>query len=289
MTRKIALIGSAPSSVALAPYADPTWEIWACSPGARPYLKKVDRFFELHLWEPEKPWFSPEYIRFMAELPVPVYMLEPIPAIPGSVAYPKDEILRTYGVGAVWFYTSSLAWMMAMAIASRPDEIGLWGVDMSAAEEVYTHQRAGCHYWIGKAMELGIKVTIPHQSDLMQPSPLYGFNEQEHMHQKLLARKEELDMRIAHATNTFEAARNELLALRGAAEDVNYIRTTWVADRTVGDLLRLGVSPLPRVSEEAIRAPIDLAPGGIGPMEDYKAPPITWESTPTPEFLNGLG
>ena len=31
---KIALVGTAPSSRMLAPYNDPSWKIWGCSPGA---------------------------------------------------------------------------------------------------------------------------------------------------------------------------------------------------------------------------------------------------------------
>jgi hypothetical protein len=282
MTKKIALIGSAPSSVALAPYNDPSWQIWACSPGARPYAKRVDAWFEMHLWEPEQPWFSPEYIDFMAKLPVPVYMLHPIKEIPGSVAYPKDEIMQRYGVGAVWFYTSSLSWMFALAIASGAEEIGLWGVDMSAAEEVYTHQRAGCHYWIGRAMEMGIKVIVPQQSDLMRPAPLYGFCELDGMHQKLLARKAELEHRVAMATNTLENARNEVLALRGALEDVNYNRHTWVADRMAMDLIDAAVRIVPRPGEQP-----EIQPRLNGPSEVI--PPVNWASTPVPEFINGLG
>ncbi len=234
---KIALIGSAPSSVALAPYTDPSWKIWACSPGARPHVKRCDAWFELHLWEPEKPWFAPEYVAFMATLPCPVWMIEPVAAIPNSVGYPKHDIVERYGVGAVWFYTSSLSWMFAAAIAAGATEIGLWGVDMSAGEEIYTHQRAGCHYWIGKAMELGIKVTVPQQSDLMRPAPLYGFNEKDGMHQKLLVREEELNHRKAMATQQFEAARNEILYLTGAAEDVKYARQTFVYDRQIESII----------------------------------------------------
>ena len=33
---KIAILGTAPSSMALAPFKDPAWSIWACSPGAFP-------------------------------------------------------------------------------------------------------------------------------------------------------------------------------------------------------------------------------------------------------------
>jgi hypothetical protein len=286
MTKKIALIGSAPSSVALAPYSDPSWQIWACSPGARPYAKRVDAWFEIHLWEPEQPWFSPEYIDFMAKLPVPVYMLEKVDAIPGSIPYPKDQIMRHFGVGAVWFYTSSLAWMFALAIASGAEEIGLWGVDMSAAEEVYTHQRAGCQYWIGRAMEMGIKVTVPQQSDLMCPTPPYGFCELDGMHQKLLARKAELEHRIAHATNTLENARNEVLALRGAVEDVGYVRSTWVRDRLLEDILRESGATLPN---RPIVIPDVPAPAPEVVEAVPATPPVTWASTPAPEFINGLG
>jgi hypothetical protein len=289
---KIALIGSAPSSVALAPYADPSWRIWGCSPGARPYVKKVDAWFEIHLWEPDQPWFSPEYVDFMAKLPCPVYMLEPVPAIPGSVAYPKDEIMNHYGVGAVWFYTSSLSWMFALALA-QPDvtEIALYGVDMSAAEEIYTSQRAGCQYWIGKAMEAGIKVTIPPQSDLAMPTPLYGFCEQDRMHQKLLARKAELEHRLNVARANAGAAEREALYLQGALEDVNYSRLTWVRDRLAIDMAGMGgpISTLPvpdpvlddtardHLSDLRVSDPIPPAGGSI------------WASTPAPEFINGHG
>jgi hypothetical protein len=291
MTKKIALIGSAPSSVALAPYADPSWQIWGCSPGARPYVKRADAWFEIHLWEPDQPWFSPEYIDFMAKLPAPVYTLEPVPTIPGSVRYPKEAIMEHFGPGAVFFYTSSLAWMFALAIASNPDEIGLWGVDMSAGEEIYTHQRAGCQYWIGKAIERGIKVTIPPQSDLMRPTPLYGFCELEPMHQKLLARKAELEVRINQATNMFENARNEVMTLRGALEDVNYCRGTWITDRQAVDMLASSNAGLPEPAMPvADPEPEPPAP----PRYDYQKPTygtgaITWGSTPAPQFINGLG
>jgi hypothetical protein len=294
MTKKIALIGSAPSSVALAPYSDPTWEIWGCSPGARPYVKKVDAWFEIHLWEPHQPWFSPEYIDFMAKLPVPVYMLEHVAAIPGSVPYPKEEIMRLFGPGATFFYTSSLSWMFALAIASGAKEIGLWGVDMSAAEEVYTHQRAGCQYFIGKAMEMGIKVTVPPQSDLLRPTPLYGFRELDPMDLKLLARKNELEQRVAMATNTYENAKNEILQLRGAIEDVNYIRATWVQDRTAVDLISgfdyLPPPQAPASAEVPTKAdPIAPSPA-VGPeiIRMREAQTVTWGTTPVPELVNGL-
>ena len=43
--RKIAIIGTAPSSVKLAPYDDPTWEIWALKVWN---IQRWDVFFEVH-------------------------------------------------------------------------------------------------------------------------------------------------------------------------------------------------------------------------------------------------
>ena len=283
--KKICLIGSAPSSVALAPYHDPSWTIWSCSPGARPHLgRKPDVHFEIHPYDyTNTDWNSPDYTKFMAEMTGPVYMLEKMPHIPASVAYPKDEVMRHYGPPAVFFYTSSLSWMFALAIMQQPEEIGLWGVDMSASEEIYSGQRAGCHYWIGKAWEAGIKVTVPPQSDLMRPPALYGFCELDPMYQKLLARQRELEHRVAVATQQFKQVEHEMLYLRGAAEDVNYVKQTWVSDRDAIDMIYGATS----------RATATSLPWINGQTSDeiaVEAPPtrVTWGSTPAPAFVNGL-
>ena len=61
--RKIALIGSAPT-VDLAPWYDPSWEIWAHAT-VYPYCKRVDRYFDLHPWKwiSEKP--MPGYLEWL--------------------------------------------------------------------------------------------------------------------------------------------------------------------------------------------------------------------------------
>lgn len=226
MSKKIALIGSAPSSVALAPYNDPSWQVWACSPGSVPHLRRVDSFFELHRWEPGKPWFQPDYIGFMASLKCPVYMIDHVDVIPQSVAYPKDEMLAKWGP---YFFSSSLSWMFALAIEQGATEIGLWGVDMSAKEE-YIAQRSACHYWIDTAKRLGIKVTLPPESDLARPFPLYGFCEADPMHIKLLARKAELEARLNDCARREQEATHERLFLLGALDDMAYMLNIWIAD-----------------------------------------------------------
>src|SRR6185295_11365788 len=144
---KVALVGSAPSSCRIAPYQDPAWKIYGCSPGLYGVAPRVDEWFEMHLWEPGAPWFSPEYVQWLKALPargVKLWTGAPIGEVPGSEVYPWQEVLDEFDPNS-WFATSSLFWMMARAIKAGATSIGFWGVDMAAGEE-YEMQRAGIHY-----------------------------------------------------------------------------------------------------------------------------------------------
>lgn len=141
---KIALIGSAPSSVRLAPYGSKEWSIWGCSPGVYGVAPKTDMWFELHRWEPGQTWFSPEYVEFLKKYPGPVIMSDQVGEVENCTVLPVKELVDKY---SPYFFTSSLSWMFAMAIDLIEEDwrisdekgepraksaIGLWGVDMSA-------------------------------------------------------------------------------------------------------------------------------------------------------------
>lgn len=254
MTTKIALIGSAPSSVQLAPYGDSSWAIWSCSPGAWPHIKRCDAHFELHRWE-KAPWFSAEYIEFMRTVPRTVLMIEPVPEIQNSVAYPKDAMLDRFGP---WFFTSTLSWMFALAIEKGATEIGLWGVDMSAEEE-WAFQRSGCHYFIDLARRRGIKVTVPPESDLLQPPPLYGFREVDPMHIKLLTRKAELTQRLQNVITQVQQLDAEHKHLIGALGNCEYMLKTWISDPAATRLAYANPDPF----LEEISVPLPKANGHV--------------------------
>ena len=225
--RKIALLGSAPSSVHLAPYNDPSWTIWGCSWGAAPAAKRVDTWFELHPFStPEMPreYMLPDYIAWMTALDKPIYVIDPVPFLPRSMPYPKAEMMAKYGP---YFFTNSISWMFALALEQNPQEIGLWGVEMSATDE-WAYQRPACHHFITRAQARGMKVTVPPQSDLLQPPSPYGFVMNSAMHKKLKVRATELDTRITQAAVEYENKRNEWHFLRGARDDLEYILNTWV-------------------------------------------------------------
>lgn len=247
--KRIALIGSAPSSIRLAPFRDPEWSIWSCSPGcyaiitAERVTQAGDAHFELHrpefpeIGRPDKqvPWFSPEYVQWMRDFRGAVVTTELIPEIKNATRLPREVLLDKYGP---YFFTSSLAWMFAMALETPGiEEIGLWGVDMAATEE-YGTQRPGCHYFITLALQRGIKVTIPPESDLMQPHPIYGPGEWNPMQIKLTARMKELQAREANAANTINAANAELMFIRGAIDNMKYMLGTWCGSVEMESTLR---------------------------------------------------
>ena len=117
---KIALLGSAPSSKMLAPFNDPEWEIWACSP-ANCDLPRCDAFFEIHGLD--TTLLDPQYAEFVkwCKTHPRVYMQEKRSEFPGAVKYPFDEMRKRFGD---YFWTSSLAYMLALAISEQPEIIG---------------------------------------------------------------------------------------------------------------------------------------------------------------------
>lgn len=221
---KIALIGSAPSSVQLAPYNNPDWQIWACSPGAWPVAGPfTHKWFELHRWEPGQPWMSHEYCKFLDTFKGEVVTINPIESIHNNQTVNVNELVDKYGP---YFFTSTLSWMFAMAIEAGATSIGLWGVDMAASEE-YGYQRAGCQYFAQLAKSMGIEVGVPPESDLLRPAPLYGVCEHSHNWIKITARQRELTHKLKAAEAEARAKTEEAIFLRGALDDQNWNQQTW--------------------------------------------------------------
>lgn len=228
--RKICLLGAAPSSRKLAPFSDITWEIWACSPPNYD-AARIDAWFELHNLDRKIMHIqNAPFINILKEHPR-VYIAKEDKRFPKAIVYPYQEMVKKYGK---YFFTSSLAWMMAMAIEQKPEVIGIWGVDMSAHEE-YGYQRAGMHFFMQKAKDVGIKLAVPAQSDLLMPVPPYGFKEQWPMWWKQRARREELEGRLQNARNQIQSFKREEYIFSGALDDMNYMDNTWLWDTTQDD------------------------------------------------------
>lgn len=237
--RKIAIVGAAPSSRDLAPYDDPTWEIWGCSPSMFDKIKRVDAWFEIHslydLTNPGAKAWAPRYLEWLRGRNHVVYMQDGAPDVcPAAHRFPLPEIKEAFGREAM-LLTSSISLMTAFAIYSGATEIGIWGVDMTAGGE-YDYERPGCIYWIEQARKRSIPVYIPPESDLDAPVPVYGFGDASAMAIKLKVHRKELRDRIevlnverAQLMNRVQNIDIEKAHLAGAHDQSIWMARTFVA------------------------------------------------------------
>lgn len=265
MPKQICLLGSAPSSIRLAPHDDPSWVLWGCSPGCATAIqgRRVDVWFELHKVTPEFPWFQANdpYWSFLKNFQGPVYMLEPHPEIPNSVRYPIEAMIDRYGP---FFWQSSLSYMAALALEDPELKVLGWrGVDMAATEE-YERQKPACHYFIWEAMKRGIFIDIPPESDLFYPQQMYGYSEINPHRIKLDKRKEELIARLQQAERESQASRDTYMFIKGAVDDNTYHYNTYIQHPyAIGVLGRMQENA--REKAEDGRTPEGNAEQGNGP------------------------
>jgi hypothetical protein len=164
-------------------------------------------------------------------------MGEHIPEVPSSIRLPLEQLVDEFGP---YCWTSSLAYMMAFAImliqmdraipGREPDTvdcIGMWGVDMAADEE-YAYQRTGCQHFLGLAKSIGIEIVLPPESDLLQPTTMYGISELHPRHIKLMTRFKEMQAQHAQAVAMQRQGELNAQALAGAISNMKYILGHWV-------------------------------------------------------------
>lgn len=173
--RQIAVVAKA-ATAGLAPYEDPSWEIWGI-----PWIKypRVTRLFDVHTthWRTQKGWgaetnpifHSGSYIEEANKLDVPLYCLpDTLPQYKNGIVYPLDDVTGETGRA---YLECSIPYMLALAIHEhahgRPVErIGLWGVNfLNRFEDRW--QLPCTTYWIGVAEGRGIKVHVAPGSPLM--------------------------------------------------------------------------------------------------------------------------
>lgn len=153
------------------------------------WVPRIDRLFEMH-----KVWMlaatnKPEYVKprrhwhwlTSGVKDYPIYMLGDIPVVPSCVAFPLADVINDIfgdrlikGADPIDFFTSSVDYMLALAIYERWDVIELYGVEMGSNTE-YRYQREGVHFFTGVAVARGIRVEIPQNSVLFR-TKRYGYD-----------------------------------------------------------------------------------------------------------------
>lgn len=179
--KKVALLGFA-DSWKLAPFDDPEVEIWGLNELWK-YLKpdRWARWFELHdadtLGVTKRDLSEGEQKRHLEWLAAqqpgrPIYMQPQFcdGRFPAAVPYPLERMIDRFGR----YFTSSIGYMLAVAIADGYDWIGLYGIDLASDVE-YQHQRPNAEYLIGLARGMGKTVVLAETSAICKAGHLYGF------------------------------------------------------------------------------------------------------------------
>ncbi len=185
--QKVCIVGFAGSTRDQFPKGDPDMELW----GMNRLHDIVDptlfhRWFQLH---PRSVWDTPARAKEVSTYKLglhPVFMHEHYEDIPASVPFPKALIEQRFNrylpalpdggvrLGGESYQSTSVTWMIALALLEDFSEIHIYGVDMVTDEE-YGYQRPCCEYWIGLAAGLGKRLVIPADSALCTQEWVYGY------------------------------------------------------------------------------------------------------------------
>lgn len=232
--KKIAIVGTAPSSMELAPYDDESWEIWGTS---RSYdqLPRWDAWYEFHRWptigkgwscsEEERVAQREDHIAWLTSDHGgrPVYVQEQYADRgPDLAAYPLEEMCEAFPSE---YFTNSVSMMLAHAICEVEEagggRIGVWGVDMALADSEYSKQRPSCEYFIGVARGKGIPVIVPDEADLLKTARIYGYEDSGPFRMKLLARQRELQQRRSQVRQEKRQVVQNRQAIAGALQIID--------------------------------------------------------------------
>jgi hypothetical protein len=206
---KMAIVGFAASSMHLAPFNDPSWEIVGLNQLYRK-IPRADRWLEIHANYLDAVVEGTDHKKWLAEAPIPIYMADRVPGIPNSVRFPIERVMK----GHLDYFTSTVAFAVALAIEEGFKEIGLWGIDLIVGDE-YFYQKPCAEFWLGVAHGKGITVTLPNTTALCKQSHRYGYESEP----KSLIALSELAKRKAGLLDHRHKLMIELANVDGAVQD----------------------------------------------------------------------
>lgn len=218
--KKVAIVGFT-GSRELAPWDDPTFEIWICNNLHKFVPDKWHRLYDLHDLATIRE--DKEHEAFLRATKKPVVVWQPQEGWGSAVPFPKDEIVGAFGR----YFSNSISWMIAHAIYEGATEIHVYGVDMAQGTE-YSAQRPSCEYFLGYAAGRGIKIHVPAQSDLLKVSAMYGAEDDSALRIKLDERTKELEQRMNALQQQQAQIQAHLNQCAGALENTRYFRSVWV-------------------------------------------------------------
>lgn len=176
--KKLAIVGSDPASRHLAPFEDTAFDIWVFNEAANhEWCKRWTAVFQMH--DPNiytgHNTKDPKHWEWLQQCrKKPIYMQDIDPLVPDGIRYPIEDALKLAGAE---MFTTTFAYMAALAILQGYEYIEIHGMGLSASE--YDYQKFGYAYWMGflrgKLGADNVVNTITHVGADLFNSPRYGY------------------------------------------------------------------------------------------------------------------
>lgn len=192
----VAIVGTHTDTRELAPFQNPSIDIWVFNEVAgqirkqedgsrRSWAWRVNGVFQMHqpaIYRSKHNRSDPHHWEWLQKAhKFPIWMLEQDVDVPQCEMYPLDELcdalLSKFRQGNPpeerRYFTSTIGYAIALAIYKGYENIEIYGIEMSSATE-YTYQRDCVAAWTFYALGRGIAVTH-YGGDAIYDRPLYGY------------------------------------------------------------------------------------------------------------------
>jgi hypothetical protein len=152
-------------------------DIWVFNEAPKnDWCVRADAVFQMHIPE---VWRSPNnrndanHYEWLKSGDTPtIYMMDKYDDVPKAIKYPLDEVREMVGNFNEDYYTSSVAYAIALGIYKKYKRIEIYGVEMETQTEYY-FQRGGVCFWTGIAVGRGIE--IDSHMEIFRHEPMYGY------------------------------------------------------------------------------------------------------------------
>jgi len=140
-------------------------EFWGCNNIFK--AREVDRLFIMHDIYMVQFLREKDLIKEINEKSFPIYTLGKYEILKNNIQYPIEEVLKQFGTS---YLINNASYMIALAILQKPENIHLFGIDMSYGtnNEYMYNEKACVEFWLGMAKGKDINFVISEGSTLLK-------------------------------------------------------------------------------------------------------------------------
>lgn len=249
MRNKLAIIGSHPRTRAEFDFSRLDCDIWVFNEAvSQGWVKRADAVFQLHreeIWRNTANRNDPGHAEWLKSGKTPTVIMQAMyHDVPNSEAYPLDDVCENLlpglfvSTGSERYFTSSIAYAIALGIHRGYKRIEIYGVEMETNTE-YQYQRDGVTFWVGIGVGRGIDFDV-HSS--LFDAPLYGYEGEAYIDYSVFEdRASELSAEIPALAAVYESAKTAAVdafrSYQANGNDPNAVISTMMAQIDAGHKL----------------------------------------------------